>query len=333
MKYLRATGVGRTVNNLTKHDGVVGQAATALVAKWKREVGSSDQDERRHTNDNENIEPSTRNNYTDSQGNGTSSTPRSDSRDQTVHNSQPVSWSTENTITSKSSCSVKSPQENCSQWGKESSKNCDEEMSKSHRSHSFTSRSSAHSSVWSDYCTEKTKNSKRKDCGKTNHRKRRHIDIDSTMGTSFAEALGMLDVPSTSKVKKLPNDRSSLISKTAISSRHTKFGICSPLDETPILLTKRPQLEHPTLDISLDLSPSTVTEAWTLEPALRTSKPRQQTIQLTDEVTTNIISRTSKTKVFSGNKGSKCKVPTLFELCIHLLQDNVDCEYSYFIVP
>lgn len=339
MKYLRATRVGRTVNNLKKHDGIVGQTATELVAKWKREVEavnaeSNDKNERQHKNDTENIEPSTRNICTVSQENGTSSTP-SDSRDQTVNKSSPVSYSTDNSITSKSICSGKSPQEKCSQLGKKSSKNCDEKTSKLHRSHSSISRSSAKgesdSSVWSD-CSVITNNSKRKDCGKTSDRKREResnlIDIDCTMGTSFGEALGMLDVPSTSKVKRLHIDKSSLLSKASISSRHAKFGLCSPLDETPILLTKRPQLQPPPLDIDVEiLSPSTVTE--TLECAFRNSKPRKQTTQLTDDVTTNIISRTAKTKVFSGNKiGSKCKVPTLFELCIRLLQDNIDCEYS-----
>ena len=42
VQHLRDTGVGRTVNSLRKYDGGVGDAAKALVAKWKAMVASED---------------------------------------------------------------------------------------------------------------------------------------------------------------------------------------------------------------------------------------------------------------------------------------------------
>lgn len=315
MKCLQETRVGRTVNNLRKHDGIVGHKASVLVAKWKRQVvvenaDSSDKYERLYEKGTENVEPGTRNNYTESQENCTHSTPNSDSRDLTA------SCSTDSN-TSKFSCS-----------GKQSSENCDEKMFESQQSSSSISRSvdarESGSSAWSEYSNKKTQNSKREDCGKTNERKRRResdlIDIDCTMGASFADALGMLDMLSTSKAKKLLSDKFSFYSKASTSSKHKTIGTRSPFDKTPILLTKRPQLLELPLDIAVEPE----------KPQLAFRQPKKRTTQLTDEVTTNIISRTAKTKVFSGNKvGFKCKVPTLFEMCIKILQENVDCEYHW----
>lgn len=40
VQHLQETGVGRTVNALRKYDGGIGDAAKALVAKWKAMVAS-----------------------------------------------------------------------------------------------------------------------------------------------------------------------------------------------------------------------------------------------------------------------------------------------------
>lgn len=48
LEHLQETGVGRTINALRKYDGGIGDAAKALVAKWKAMVvseGSSDEDD------------------------------------------------------------------------------------------------------------------------------------------------------------------------------------------------------------------------------------------------------------------------------------------------
>lgn len=51
---MQETGVGKTVNALRKYDGTVGDAAKALVAKWKLMVAdeeSSDDDDDNTTQD------------------------------------------------------------------------------------------------------------------------------------------------------------------------------------------------------------------------------------------------------------------------------------------
>lgn len=45
VQHLQETGVGRTVNGLRKYDGGVGNAAKALVAKWKAMVASEETSE------------------------------------------------------------------------------------------------------------------------------------------------------------------------------------------------------------------------------------------------------------------------------------------------
>ena len=45
VKHLQETGIGKTVNSLRKSDGEVGEAARALVAKWKQMVEEEDESE------------------------------------------------------------------------------------------------------------------------------------------------------------------------------------------------------------------------------------------------------------------------------------------------
>ena len=51
VQHLQETGVGRTVNALRKEPGDVGQAARALVYKWKMMVAAEESDQEDHNND------------------------------------------------------------------------------------------------------------------------------------------------------------------------------------------------------------------------------------------------------------------------------------------
>ncbi|XP_047531564.1 transcription elongation factor B polypeptide 3-like isoform X2 [Vanessa atalanta] len=51
VQHLQETGVGRTVNALRKEPGDVGQAARALVYKWKTMVAAEESDQEEHKND------------------------------------------------------------------------------------------------------------------------------------------------------------------------------------------------------------------------------------------------------------------------------------------
>lgn len=306
-KHLQATKVGRTVNILRKCDGEVGRAATALIAKWKTEVEnskSSGEHELPRGIGTENIEP-----CTDSQQNSINVTSNSDS------------VSPSDNGKSKSSGSEEPQGKSISRSERKSSKNCENKRPTTSDCSSTLSRKSSN----------RREGDKTSDKPRTKHESDL-IDIDCTMGTSFAEALRMLDMPSTStKAKKLHAGKHSTCNVSP-SSKHTKSSKSSSND-TPILLTKRPRLEPPLNIVDELLTSSSAINKFdttTLECASFAQPPRKQTQtqQMNDEATIiscSIKSRTSKTKVFSGDKaGSKCKVPTLFEMSIRIVEDNID---------
>lgn len=320
-KYLQKTRVGRTVNSLRKHDGKVGHTASALVAKWKRKVEadisvSSGEREQLLTDDTENIEPSIMNNFSDGEKNDKNLPSNNDS----VINSPESS--------SRRTSDLKKSQEKSDLSEKKSSKNSGEGSSRSHSSSSSSKSTDKREDdgTKSNHSREERKKTKRRECEKRNDKHGSDlIDIDYTMGTSFDEALGMLDMPSTSKARKLTTDKPST-SNASLCSRPGKRSLS---DETPILLTKRPRLEPP-LDIAVEmLPPSTINHSEVMRPHSAFRQPQRQTTQMSDAETISYstTSRSTKTKVFSGNRAeSKCKVVTLFELCIRILQDNIDRE-------
>lgn len=53
VQHLQETGVGRTVNALRKEPGSVGQAARALVSKWKSMVAAEESDQEESKNESE----------------------------------------------------------------------------------------------------------------------------------------------------------------------------------------------------------------------------------------------------------------------------------------
>lgn len=53
VQHLQDTGVGRTVNALRKEPGEIGQAARALVLKWKVMVAAEESDHEDHNDDSE----------------------------------------------------------------------------------------------------------------------------------------------------------------------------------------------------------------------------------------------------------------------------------------
>ncbi|PBC26069.1 Transcription elongation factor B polypeptide [Apis cerana cerana] len=63
VQHLQDTGVGRTVNGLRKYDGGVGNAAKALVAKWKAMVASEETSEGEVEYDDETCVPDTPDSY------------------------------------------------------------------------------------------------------------------------------------------------------------------------------------------------------------------------------------------------------------------------------
>ncbi|XP_063707022.1 transcription elongation factor B polypeptide 3 isoform X2 [Culicoides brevitarsis] len=187
---------------------------------------------------------------------------------------------------------------------------------------------------------------------KKRKRENNEFQIDSTMGASFADALGMLDMPSSSKTaKKLEKASTSAPQPTSSSKKSSSHSSSSSasvpapvstkkLMAEPEALSKRPRLE-PLLDIVADIPAPTFTISNNYKPmplnqtvmdCVFSQQSAKPTKQMTDEeaLTYSIMSNKSRTKVFSGNKANaRGKVDTLFDLCIRVLQDHIDyLEYT-----
>lgn len=54
---------------------------------------------------------------------------------------------------------------------------------------------------------------------------------------------------------------------------------------------------------------------------------------MTDEEALSVVisSKNQRTKVYSGNKNYG-KIPSLFELCVRILQDNIDGKFLHCII-
>lgn len=167
--------------------------------------------------------------------------------------------------------------------------------------------------------------------------------FDHTDGLGFAEALGMLEIPTTksdkkrkvtasvssvssSSVKDVPSKKSISIEKKSITSTSS-----SVVSKTPPLLA--PTIKLKPLDPVISLELPTISPHYKplpLNPTVmecvfaNSNKPPKK--QMTDEEAfgVSISSKTIRTKVFSGNKSSHAVVPTLYEMCIRILQKYFD---------
>lgn len=177
-------------------------------------------------------------------------------------------------------------------------------------------------------------------------------EMDGSQGMGFAEALALFDMPTTSKKKdtqladKIVKTKSSSsrnskkIEKkpSTSSSEDTKKSLKSltKLTETPKILTQKPKLE-PLPDIVNDLPSDVSIPDYRPMPLTSAVKDyinnvqgssynnRPQQIQKTDVelLTESFSSKANRTKVYSGNRTLK-NLPSLFDLCIRLLQENID---------
>lgn len=181
------------------------------------------------------------------------------------------------------------------------------------------------------------------------------IELDHSQGMGFAEALALFDMPSTSKKKdlqladkivkvspKTPNKLSRDDKKLAPVKESLKS--LKALTAPPKLLTQKPKLE-PLPDIVNDL-PSDVSipdyRPLPLSSAVKdyinssvlgySCRPPQK--QMTDKelLVESFSSKANRTRVFSGNRVQK-SAPSLFEVCIRVLQENIDFLESTGGVP
>ncbi|GLV44199.1 Elongin A [Carabus blaptoides fortunei] len=158
--------------------------------------------------------------------------------------------------------------------------------------------------------------------------------IDSGSGASFAEALGMI-IPTKGSSSKTTYKKKTVYSapasptpstSTMKPSRTAKSNTLSPLIQSPNLLSPNLKLEP------LVLIPPQLPEITTNYKPLGNSctydvsSPIHNLRNMSEEEALSVVisSKTQRTKVYSGNKTNWGYVPTLFNLCVRSLQDNID---------
>lgn len=173
-------------------------------------------------------------------------------------------------------------------------------------------------------------------------------EMDGSQGMGFAEALALFDMPSSSKKKDLQladkivkvnsksPSKSSRDQERKSSSEDSKKSLKS-LTAPPKLLIQKPKLE-PLPDIVNDL-PSDVSipdyRPMPLSSAVKdyinssvhgtTSmyvRPQKQMSEA-DLLVESFSSKANRTRVYSGNRVQRA-VPSMFEMCIRVLQENID---------
>ncbi|CAK9816426.1 Transcription elongation factor B polypeptide 3 [Anthophora quadrimaculata] len=152
--------------------------------------------------------------------------------------------------------------------------------------------------------------------------------IDCHSGASFAEALGMCTIaqPSKKRINNSPNTSSAKVIKieqSSTSSKKTTVKTESTSDtlqtlQTPSLLTSNVKLEPLSVDLASTLPE--ISPNYKPLPYINPIHRKEEDKALTDV----IYVKNQRTKVYSGNKSSYTTVPTLFEMCIRVLIENID---------
>ncbi|XP_043478633.1 transcription elongation factor B polypeptide 3 [Leptopilina heterotoma] len=230
---------------------------------------------------------------------------------------------------------------------KKESHSSSKHSSKSKSSHS--SSSSKERSRSSDVEQEKDKKHKRDDKSKSSDSKENDKDqklkkkikkenseeidgIDSQSGTSFAEALGMCTMPppsrkrgnypsSSSAPKPIKVEPGTSCTSAKISPPITIKTEASNINLNPLsLLSSNVKLEP----LSIDLASTLPEISPNYKPLAHSVVPVNRKIDECRALSDAIYCKTQRTKVFSGNKSSLTNIPTLYELCIRVLIDNIE---------
>jgi len=367
VEHLQETGIGRTVNGLRKLDGEVGYAAKALVTKWKTMVASEEPEDeigdhngnsgqpdddqeveddedalesRLQIDESENIEPEVEEEKPDHVG--------KNSKHRDKHHSEKSSHRSSHHKKEEKSSRSHKPTEDEKPRDKHHSSHKDKKSDEKTKERHHKDRNKD-SKKDSKTRSEKDKDKKDKDKPKTSEsssssssKKRKSessagIVIDSSMGASFADALGFLDMPSTSK-KKFPkpssstsHSKSNSTATTTSTNLTTKIKTHPKPELVPDLLTKRPKLD-PLPDIAEIVPiPPTISNNYKPLPLNQTVMEcvfkENRTKPLTDEEAFgySITSKKDRTKVFSGQKSVyRGEVPSLYDQCLRILQENID---------
>ncbi|KAL0117307.1 hypothetical protein PUN28_010274 [Cardiocondyla obscurior] len=223
-----------------------------------------------------------------------------------------------------------------------SHKKYDTKKNSSHHSSKETSKLKVSSCSSSrDYTKSKDKDKRKEHKGdkskcekkkETNIKLMRKINggegIDCNSGTSFAEALGMCSIPQPSKKRQnnLSNPHSSKSIKVEQMSPVSDKKIpaikmepeCSDNSNSLYLLEQNIKLEPLNVDLASTLPE--ISPNYKPLPYINPTQRREEIKQVNDI----IYVKNQRTKVYSGNKVGYTSVPTLYELCIRVLIENID---------
>ncbi|KAK3932462.1 Transcription elongation factor B polypeptide 3, partial [Frankliniella fusca] len=157
--------------------------------------------------------------------------------------------------------------------------------------------------------------------------------VDSFSGKSFEAALGMISTPQKSKKKSSSGTSSSYSPskkkpKSSSSSSEKKAkDVCNFSYE---MEQESPPQLPPSIDVDEDFGLPALNPNYKPlpQPSFFNSPPKRY--QSEDDALSNIMySKVQRTKVYSGNKTGYTHVPSLFDLCTRVLQENIDAlEYT-----
>ncbi|XP_011875397.1 PREDICTED: transcription elongation factor B polypeptide 3-like [Vollenhovia emeryi] len=221
-----------------------------------------------------------------------------------------------------------------------SHKKYDMKKDTSHRSSKETSKLKVSSSSSKDYIKIKDKDTRkeRKD-DKSKHEKKKETrikliqeindgeGIDCNSGASFAEALGMCSLPQPSKkrpstsntpIKSIKTERMSPpVTNRKMPTVRTEPE-CSDNGNPLSLLAPNVKLEPLSVDLASTLPE--ISPNYKPLPYINPSQRKEET-KFVDDI---IYVKNQRTKVYSGNKVGYTSVPTLYEMCIRVLIENID---------
>lgn len=181
--------------------------------------------------------------------------------------------------------------------------------------------------------------------------------FDSSMGANFDDVLGMLNMPISTKKNtpkfKSPHKPSSSIStivntgSAAVPNAAKRIATTTSIPSSRITSTRKPELlassaKLEPLDPNIALELPTISNNYKPMPlnqtvmdvvfnqGLSSSVHRTPRINESEALAAGISSKTMRTKIYSGVRtGQILQVPKLFDLCIRVLQKNIDAlEYT-----
>ncbi|CAO1439095.1 unnamed protein product [Diamesa tonsa] len=166
--------------------------------------------------------------------------------------------------------------------------------------------------------------------------------IDNSEGMGFAEALAMFDMPSTSRKKDTSSSLADKPIRLSVPAKKphsdNREASTSMVKKTLKVLQSQPSMlqERSRLDPLPDITPllipdykpmplNSVVKDYLYSSLAGNGKPQRPEKTDKELEFESFSSKANRTKVFSGNKQQqRSDIPSLYEMCIRILQENID---------